>query len=155
MMVSPHPLYSLLDTEVSEWGFDLHPFAAFPSFPLGGLCLCYRCSCIWLIFCNISKEGQGGRAAKAIWLELVEDKHHAIYVEQSKARERTNLSTSLSCSPYKCVFHGHTGLLHHHDLTMDLCLFKNTLLEREASCMESKEQYHMDVLVMMRFFAKW
>lgn len=39
MMVSPHPLYSLLDTEVSELGFDLHPSAPFPSFSLGGLCL--------------------------------------------------------------------------------------------------------------------
>ena len=84
------------------------------------------------VFAISPKRGKGGEKQeihpKATSLELVEDKHRAIYAEQSKAPEHANLSTSFSCSPWKSVFCGHAGLLHHRDLRMHFWLFKNNAL---------------------------
>lgn len=107
--VPPSTVYLMLEYP-NEW-FDLHPSAASPSFAVDGLHLYYRCWSIWLIVCNITKGGKAGEkwelSPKATSLEVVEDKHHAIYVKQSKAPEHMNVFTSLSCSPQKLVFCGH------------------------------------------------
>lgn len=53
-------------------------------------------------FAILQKKGKEGEKQELypqrLPRELVEDKHHATYVDQSKAPEHANLSTSLSCS---------------------------------------------------------
>lgn len=53
-------------------------------------------------FAILPKRGKEGEKRelhpKAASCELLEDKHHATYVDQSKTPEHANLSASLSCS---------------------------------------------------------